>query len=157
MNELRDLQIEVLHKVRDIYGTAAASVTLIKRPEQRLHHLIVSEMSDKPDEFCTPLGPQTCCIQVVASQDVLVVENYSSPADKTYCPFMEAEHMETYVGAPLFLRGVCVGALETMGPEIRCWSKAEIDKFREFAGVLQSLLEDVMPHQSDGFRSRHLN
>lgn len=157
MNDLNSLQVQVLYEARKTLRSDVMAITKSSLSENKLNHLVIAPGTVGPEQFSTEIVQETCCLKVMKSKEVLAIRNYSRTDDDVFCPLMQAENLEGYLGVPLILNGSCFGALEAMTKRPKNWTEADQQMACEFAKVLESLLEGDQSTAAADPKVRRLN
>lgn len=142
-------KVSILSHVRELFGAEVAALSRMDLRPGYFTHLLNAAYTAAPDSFDAPDHGTTCCAAVVDRQAPVVIDDTSEIVDGPLCPMMLAEGLQAYLGVPIFMNGVVIGALEVMFREPKRWRQDDIETLSKFARIAEAFLsaprEDAAP------------
>lgn len=136
-------EVSVLKMIRSMLNVDMSSVSRVDIKAGYFSHLVFSEELATPEEFESPFLPTTCCAHVVMSGKPLIIEGFNAENDAIpNCPMMKAEGYKSYIGVPIHMDKMVVGAVEGIGRNPRAWSGLDLEQITKFARLIEALISD---------------
>ena len=132
----------VMVQIRKDFGVDILAITRDDLDPENLCHYVLSPYSDTLEEIQTPANDDIFSSVVMTTEAPFAVPELSRLEPSEICPLMKAEGYEAYLGVPLSIDGVVIGALSVMSRYPRTWTAADQTRLSSYGRIVETLLTD---------------
>lgn len=123
-----------------MFGSEVAALSRTDLKPGYFTHMLNVDDSNSTDFFDAFDDGTTCCAAVVNHRAAVAIENTSNIVGSPLCPMMQAEGLKAYLGVPIYMNGVVIGALEVMFREPKRWRQDDVDTLSKFARIAETFI-----------------
>ena len=134
-------KVSILSHVREMFGSEVAALSRNDLRPGYFTHLLSAAYTETIESFDAVDHGTTCCAAVVKTAAPVVIDDTNDLSNGPICPMMQAEGLKSYLGVPVFLNGVAIGALEVMHRHPNPWKKRDILSLIKLARVAEAFLD----------------
>ena len=141
MRDSKRFYSSIFEVAKEYFHCDLVAFSRVDKEANQYVHWFLSSHSLEADTFRSPFNPGTFCNRVVTSQELFTVNSLASGPASITCPMMVAEGFDSYMGAPIFNSGECIGAFEVFCINARVWSQEEKKMALKCATIVETLVK----------------